>query len=94
MGDYRKAIDYPEKHLKIAIETGYQSGEGEAYKNLGNAYDSLGDYRKTIEYHEKHFKIAIEIGDREGEGRAYEIPVMLTSHSVAVKKPLSILKRF
>ena len=71
LGDYRKAIEYHEKHLKIAIEIGDRGGEGRAYGNLGNAYQSLGDYRKAIEYYEKHLKIAIEIGDRGGEGRAY-----------------------
>ncbi|XP_044167575.1 LOW QUALITY PROTEIN: tetratricopeptide repeat protein 28-like, partial [Acropora millepora] len=71
LGDYRKAIEYHEKHLKIAIEIGDRGGEGRAYGNLGNAYQSLGDYRKAIEYHEKSLKIATEIGDRGGEGRAY-----------------------
>ena len=57
--------------MKIAIEIGVRGGEGAAYGNLGNDYDSLGDHRKAIEYHEKHFKIAIEIGNRGGEGTAY-----------------------
>ena len=66
-----KAIQYHEKHLKIAKEIGDRAGEGGAYGNLGNAYQSLGDYQKAIEYHEKHLKIAKEIGDRAGEGTAY-----------------------
>ena len=48
-----KAIEYHEKLLKIAIEIGDRAGEGAAYGNLGNAYDSLGQYPKAIEYHEK-----------------------------------------
>ena len=71
LGDYQKAIEYHEKHLKIAIEIGDRAGEGRAYGNLGNAYHSLGDYRKALEYHEKRLKIAKEIGDRAGEGEAY-----------------------
>ena len=71
MGDYQKAIEYHEKHLKIAKEIGDQGGEGAGYGNLGIAYQSLGDYQKAIEYHEKHLKIAKEIGDRGGEGGAY-----------------------
>ena len=71
LGDFRKAIEYHENHLKIAIEIGDRAGEGRAYANLGNAFVSLGDFRKAIEYHEKHLKIAIEIGDRAGEGGAY-----------------------
>ncbi|XP_067047458.1 tetratricopeptide repeat protein 28-like [Acropora muricata] len=71
MGDDQKAIEYYEKRLKIAIEIGDRGGEGRAYGNLGNAYQSLGNYQKAIEYHEKDLKIAIEIGDRGGEGEAY-----------------------
>ena len=71
LGDFRKAIEYHEKDLKIAIEIGALDGEGGACGNLGVAYYSMGDFRKAIEYHEKFLKIAIEIGDRAGEGGAY-----------------------
>ena len=50
LGGYRKAIEYHEKHLKIAIEIGDRDGEGRAYGSLGNAYLSLGDCRKAMEY--------------------------------------------
>ena len=70
-GDFRKAIEYYEKHLKVTIEFGDWEGEGRAYGNLGNAYRSLYDFRKAMEYHKKALKIAIEIGDRAEEGRAY-----------------------
>ena len=36
-----KAIEYHEKHLKIAKEIGDRAGEGRTYGNLGNAYHSL-----------------------------------------------------
>ena len=71
LGNFRKAIEYYEKDLKIAIGIGDRAGEGGAYGNLGNAYFSLADFRKAIEYHEKDLKIVIEIGDRAGEGGAY-----------------------
>ena len=35
LGDYRKAIEYYEKHLKIATEIGDQAGEGRVYYNIG-----------------------------------------------------------
>ena len=57
--------------MKIAKVIGDRGGEGAAYGNLGNCYQSLGDYRKSFEYHKKDFKIAKEIGDRGGEGAAY-----------------------
>ena len=71
LGDFRKAIEYHEKHLEIAIEVGNRVGEGSTHGNLGNAYWSLGDFRKAIEYHEKHLEIAIEVAHRVGEGIAY-----------------------
>ncbi|XP_074627332.1 uncharacterized protein LOC141885317 [Acropora palmata] len=71
LGDFRKAIEYHERHLKVAREVGDRVGEGNAYGSLGSAYRSLGDFRKAIEYHEKHLEIAIEVGHRVGEGIAY-----------------------
>ena len=71
LGDFQKAIEYHERHLKISKEVGDRAGEGKAYCNLGNAYFSLGDFQKAIEYHERHLKIWKEVGDRAGEGKAY-----------------------
>ena len=93
LGDYRKAIECHEKHLKIAKEIGDRTGEGGAYGNLGNAYHSLGDYRKAIEYHEKHLKIAKEIGDRAGEGRDYGNLGNADDYWVSMEKPLSFMKK-
>ena len=68
LGDYPKAIEYHEKHLKIAKEMGDQGGEGRAYGHLGDAYQSLCDYQKAIEYQVKHLKIAKEMGDQSRRG--------------------------
>ena len=51
---------------------GDKAGEGRAFRNLGNAYDSLGDFQKAIEYQERHLKIAKEVGNKAGEGGAYD----------------------
>ena len=51
LGDFRKAIEYHKRHLKISKEVGDRAGEGSAYGNLGNAYFRLGDSQKAIEYH-------------------------------------------
>ncbi|CAH3156955.1 unnamed protein product, partial [Pocillopora meandrina] len=70
----KKAIEYHNRHLKIAKEVGDKHGEareGIAYGNLGNAYHRLGNFKKTIEYHNLHLKIAKEVGDKHGEGNAY-----------------------
>ena len=71
LGDFRTAIDYYERHLKIAKELGDRSGEGNAYNNLGIAHRSLGDFKTAIDYIERHLKIAKELGDRSLEGKAY-----------------------
>ena len=61
LGDFRKAIEYHERHLKILKEVGDRAGEGGAYGNLGIAYHSLGDFQKAIEYHERQLKISKEV---------------------------------
>ncbi|KAL9981278.1 hypothetical protein ACROYT_G009957 [Oculina patagonica] len=71
LGDFRKAIDYFELHLKIAKEVGNKAGEGSAYGNLGIAFSNFGDFRKAIDYFELNLKIAKEVGDKAGEGSAY-----------------------
>jgi len=35
LGDFRKAIEYHERHLKIAKEVGDRAGEGRSFANLG-----------------------------------------------------------
>ena len=71
MGDFRKAIEYHERQLKISKEVGDRAGQGIACGNLGIAYRSLGDFQKAIEYHERHLEISKEVGDRAKEGIAY-----------------------
>ena len=48
LGDFKKAIDYHERYLKIAKEVRDRAGEGRSYANLGNNYHSLGDFKKAI----------------------------------------------
>ena len=49
LGDYRKAIEYLEKHLKIAIEIGDQVREGMAYHNIGSIYLSLEQFENAVD---------------------------------------------
>jgi len=67
----KRAIEYHERHLKLAKEVEDRAGEGNSNANLDNAYDSLGDFKKVIEYHELDVKIPKEVGDRAGEGSSY-----------------------
>ena len=46
--DESKAIEYHPQHLAVAKEV---AGEGAAYGNLGNAYQSLGSFSQAIEHH-------------------------------------------
>jgi hypothetical protein len=69
-GDFSKTIKYRVQDLAIAREVGDRAGEGQAYGNLGNAYQSQGDF-KAIKYHSQHLAIAKEVGDRAGEGTTY-----------------------
>ena len=71
LGDFKRAIDYHERDLKIAKEVGNIAGEGETYGNLGNCYHGLGDFHRAIDYFECHLKLAKEVGDRASEGKAY-----------------------
>ena len=71
LGDFKKAIEYHERHQKIIKEVGDRAGEGTSYANLGNAYYRLGDFKTAIEYHGRHLKIVKEVGDRAGEGSSY-----------------------
>ena len=68
---YQEAIEYEEKNLSIAKETGDRGGEGWAYCQLGNAYHSLGQFQEAIEYYKKDLSIAKEAGDRANEGTAH-----------------------
>ncbi|XP_068726251.1 tetratricopeptide repeat protein 28-like [Montipora capricornis] len=52
-------------------KVGDRAGEGKAYGNLGNTYQSLGDFKQAIKYHQQDLRIAKEVWDRVGEGRAY-----------------------
>ena len=56
LGDFKTAIDYHERCVKVARELGDRSGEGEAYGNLSNAHHRLGDFKTARDYHERHLK--------------------------------------
>ena len=71
LGDFKTAMHYYERQLKIAKELGDRLGEGNAYGSLGNAHLSLGDLKTAIDYYKSHLEIAEELGDRLGEGKLY-----------------------
>ena len=71
LGDFKTAIDYHERHLKIAQELGDRSGEGQAYFNVGNAHHSLGNFKTATDFYKLCIKIAKELNDESLAGKAY-----------------------
>jgi len=70
LGETRRAIEFHEQDLQIALETGDRRGEGQTLGNLGVAYAALGETRRAIEFYEQRLVIARETGDHRGEGKA------------------------
>ncbi len=68
--DYKSAIEYHLRHLKIAQELRDRIGEGRAYWSLGNALTAIGDHHEALNYAQKHLEISKEIGDITGQTTA------------------------
>ena len=49
LGDYRKAIEYLEKSLKITQHTGERVREGSTYRNIGMFYFSLEQFENAAD---------------------------------------------
>ena len=71
LGDCKKAIEFYDQSLRIAIEIGAKDRVGHVYGNLGAAYQSLNDYEKAIEFYQQSLTIAKEIGDKVSEAKSY-----------------------
>ena len=64
------ALQSFQQALVIYQEIQDRAGQGQAFKNLGNAAYAIEDYPKAIEYQQQALEIAREIGDSDLEGRA------------------------
>ena len=51
LGQFKTAIEYHNRCLRIAKEVGDKAGEGQSYGNLGKAYQGLRQFRTAIEHH-------------------------------------------
>ena len=71
VGDFRKAIEFYQLSLPIAIETGDKELKGIVYNNLGGAYYSLSEFRKAIEFYQLSLPIGIETGNKNSVGTVY-----------------------
>ena len=59
-----ESIEFEERCLEKARETGDRNREVISLASLGNAYQSLGEYHLAIEFYQQWLDIAREIGDR------------------------------
>ena len=64
-------LQYYERKLKIAKETGDKLLEEKICCHLGNVYYNHGDLKKATHYHERCLEIARKVGDVSLEGKAY-----------------------
>ena len=71
LGQFRKTIEFIQRALGIAVETGNKKLKGKAYGNLGNAHGSLGQYQKAIEFGKLALCIAKKTESKDLEGEAY-----------------------
>jgi tetratricopeptide (TPR) repeat protein len=61
-GDLKKAIEYLERALQIALDNGYTEIALRAYNNLGSGLGAE-DYERRLEYYEKGYELAKKAGD-------------------------------
>jgi tetratricopeptide (TPR) repeat protein len=70
LGDYRRAIEYFERHLLIARELKDGRGEEQDLANLGDAYEKLGEYGYATGFYDQYLQQALKLEDRRGQGNA------------------------
>lgn len=76
MGNYKSALEYHNKALKIYFEISKSNSEKEktfgkggisrCYNNIGNVYDYQGKFQLALEYYKKSIKIKKELNDIRG----------------------------
>ena len=76
MGNYKSALEYHYKALKIYFEiskskiekekTFGKGGISKCYNNIGNVYDYQGKFKLALEYYKKSLKIKKELNDIRG----------------------------
>ena len=69
--EYRQAIDYLQRTIKIVQDLDDREGERRACSALGASYFGIQKYEKAIEFQEKSLKIAQEMGTSNREELAY-----------------------
>ncbi len=65
-GNYRQALIYYFKFLKIVKEIGDKKAIAACFGNIGEVYMDLGNYVKAIQYHMKSLKVQEELENKIG----------------------------
>lgn len=65
-GEYDKAIEVIQKHIKLSEKTGNKRAIGAASGNLGLMYLSKGEYDGAIEFLQRHLAVSEQIGEQLG----------------------------
>jgi tetratricopeptide (TPR) repeat protein len=69
--DYKIAIEYYIKSLKIKEEAGDRKGMGYTYHNIGNTYSRLNRHKEAVENFEKALNLREEVGHKKGMADTY-----------------------
>ena len=72
MGDYRDALKYHLKALKLFEEFGVKRGIAYTYQGIGGDFAELGQYDKAFEYTDKSLVLKREVNDQRGIGTAFK----------------------
>ncbi|ODS39559.1 MAG: hypothetical protein A7316_05155 [Candidatus Altiarchaeales archaeon WOR_SM1_86-2] len=81
LNDFKKAIEFHEKSLKIDKEIGYKTGEYSSYIDLGDVYRKQNKLEDAYEYYADALDIVEEISDKY-----HEIIVLLNICLISIDK--------
>lgn len=97
LGDYKRALEYAKKSLKIRLELfGEQHRDtASSFDRVGNDYGLLKDYKRALEFAEKSLKIRLELfGERHPDiANSFDIVGVAYSHLRNFKCALEYTKK-
>lgn len=64
LGEYQQAVDYFERALEVAQDSGNRSGEGSVFGNLGRVFSEVGEYQQAIDFYHQSLIIFQELEDK------------------------------
>ncbi len=82
LGDYKRALEYAEKALKIRLELfGERHPDtAKSFDGVGGAYSRLRDYKRALEYAERTLKIRLELFGERHPGTAKSLNNVSTNY--------------